>query len=51
MQDDLLKLNLWESESNMVFNQSKFKWLQYGKNLNLKEDYNYISPDQNDVLT
>ena len=37
-------------ESNMIFNASKFKLLQYGKNVDLKESYNYIFYDDKEIL-
>ena len=45
MQDDINKLFEWETNSNMSFNLGKFKWLQYGRNCNLKDSYNYTSAD------
>ena len=39
LQSDLDKLYEWETENNMLFNISKFKWLQLGKNTDLKNDY------------
>ena len=43
MQADLDKLYEWETQNNMLFNISKFKWLQLGKNTVLKNEYCYMS--------
>ena len=34
----------------MSFNNRKFQLVQYGKNLNLRHDYNYLSPDYSAVI-
>ena len=44
-QECLVKLDTWQTENNMKFNNEKFKLLQFGKNENLKEAYTYLSPD------
>ena len=45
LQDDLELLYLWKKESNMEFNASKFEVLQYGQHKDLKDSYNYTTPD------
>ena len=49
-QSNLDKLFIREMESNISFNASKFKLLQYGKDNDLKESYNYISYDDKEIL-
>ena len=44
------KLNLWQHENNMSFNNSKFQFVQYGRNIELRENYNYMSPDYSEVI-
>ena len=45
MQESLDKLYQWERNYNMKFNASKFKWLQVGKDSNIKNEYIYMSVD------
>ena len=49
-QENLEKLFDWEAKNNMKFNAKKFVWIQYGKNIPLKNSYNYLSPDMNNLL-
>ena len=35
----------------MKFNNDKFQLLQFGKDENLMCQYNYLSPDQSDIIT
>ena len=46
----ILKSNEWQKANNMSFNNSKFQLLQYGRNTELRENYNYLSPDFNEVI-
>ena len=45
-----MKLDTWQVENNIKFNNNKFKLLQFGKNKELKESYTYLSPDLSDVI-
>ena len=36
--------------NNMCFNLDKFKWLQIGKNEELKNSYNFFTRDFDDVI-
>ena len=49
-QKDLEKIFLWSKENNMLFNSTKFELLQYGKNEDLKNSYNYLSPDHENII-
>ena len=44
------KLDNWQKVNNMSFNNGKFQLIQYGKNLNMRSDYNYLSPDYSAVI-
>ena len=50
LQECLEKLDKWQTDNNMCFNVSKFNVLQMGKSQDLKEDYNYITPGNSDVI-
>ena len=45
LQDCLDKLYKWQLENNMSFNAEKFLLLQFGKNNDLKIQYNYMTPN------
>ena len=45
LQADLESLYEWAKLNNMEFNGSKFEAMKYGKNSDLKEDYNYFNSD------
>ena len=49
-QDDLKELYKWQSENNMIFNGSKFEILRYGKNEDLKNTCNYLTPNAEDII-
>ena len=49
-QNDLDKVFKWSSENNMVFNTTKFEVLKHGKNEDLKDNYNYFTPEYEDVI-
>ena len=51
MQSYISKLIEWEQMNNMCFNLDKFKWLQIGKNEELKNSYNFFTGDFGDVIT
>ena len=40
----------WSNENNMIFNGTKFEVLKYGKNENLKDDFNYLTPNAEYVI-
>ena len=50
-QEFLIKLNQWQIDNNMKLNNDKFKLLQFGKNEELINSYDYFSPDLTDVIT
>ena len=50
LQNDLNKLFSWETASNMKFNLKKFVWVQYGRNQDLKHNYNYFSDEYGDII-
>ena len=41
----------WQIENNMTFNNGKFQLLHYGKNINLRQEYNYLSPDFSSIIS
>jgi len=43
LQQDLNKVYQWASTNNMLFNDSKFELLRYGKNISLQQSTNYVS--------
>ena len=45
LQNDLDKPYTWQEDNNMDFNEKKFEVLRYGKNLDLKESTDYLTPD------
>ena len=49
-QGDLEEVYSWSKENNMLFNGAKFELLQYGKNEELKNNYNYLSPESEDMI-
>ena len=49
-QSCLEKLDSWQKENNMSFKNTKFQLVQYGRNLELREKYNYTSPDYTEVI-
>ena len=51
VQNDLIKLGQWSHDKNMLFNNLKFECIQTGFNHELKEQYNYITPDMNHIIT
>ena len=50
LQEHLENLQTWQTDSNMSFNVSKFNLLQMGKNHDIKEQYNYLTPGNNDLI-
>jgi len=48
LQNDLENIYKWQKENNMLFNDKKFEILRYGKNLTIKEDTYYKTP--NDLI-
>ena len=49
-QEDLEKLYKWQKENNMMFNSTKFEVLRYGKDENLKNSCDYLTPDADGVI-
>jgi hypothetical protein len=49
-QENLEKLNKWQSDNNMKFKGSKFQLLRYGPNENLKKDTVYFTPNMENVI-
>ena len=49
-QENLEKLNKWQSDNNMKFNGSKFQLLRYSSNENLKKDTVYFTPNMENVI-
>ena len=45
MQNGLDTMYGWASTNNMCFNPSKFQLLRYGKNTELKDQSQYLTPD------
>jgi ribonuclease P/MRP protein subunit RPP40 len=50
LQDDLNRVYKWKDDANMEFNEEKFEALQYGSITELKEAYNYLTPDAANVI-
>ena len=50
LQSDMLEIYTWEKNSNMKFNSSIFHVIQFGRNDELKLDYNYLGPEFQDVI-
>merc|ERR1711873_131244 len=50
LQSDLEDLYDWAKANNMEFNGSKFQSLKYGRNLELKELYNYENSDRSEAI-
>ena len=49
-QADLKKLYRWQKENHMMFNSAKFEVLKYGRNEDLKNTCNYLTPDAEGVI-
>ena len=49
-QKDLDKIYQWSKENNMVFNATKFEVLKHGKNEELKNEYEYLTPDCENLI-
>ena len=50
LQDDLQNIYDWQQENNMLFNGNKFEMLRYGKNEDLKNSCNYLTPNFEDII-
>ena len=50
LQDDLESLYEWQNTNNMLFNRKKFEMLRYGSNEELKNNTNYMTPNQEDLI-
>ena len=40
-----MAFNGWAKENNMAFNGSKFEVLRFGKNQEIKDNTNYLTPE------
>ena len=49
-QDDLEELYQWQTENNMIFNGNKFEVMRYGKNEELKNTCNYLTPNAEELI-
>ena len=49
-QEDLETIYQWSNANNMVFNGTKFEVLKYGKDENLKDDFNYLTPNSEELI-
>ena len=50
LQADLDALYEWAAHNNMEFNGTKFEAIKYGKNINLKQNYNYYNSDCSEAI-
>ena len=50
LQNDLDLIYNWQKENNMRFNSNKFEMLRYGRQEDLKESTNYLTPDFEDLI-
>ena len=50
LQESIEKLQDWQSENNMEFNVGKFNVLKLGRNEDLKNEYTYIAPGNNQII-
>ena len=50
LQEDLEVIYNWQKENNMLFNSNKFEMLRYGKQEDLKESTNYLTPDCENLI-
>ena len=50
LQKDLESLYDWARENNMSFNTSKFEVLRFGRNLDIKNNTNYLTPEAEELI-
>ena len=50
LQSDLELIYDWEKKNNMKFNISKFNVVKFGRNQDLKENYNYFGPNSEEIM-
>ena len=50
LQKSLESIYEWEKANNMKFNVAKFNVIKFGRNSDMKDDYNYYGPDMNDIM-
>ena len=43
LQEDLNRIYSWANVNNLQFNDLKFELLQYGENVDLKQQFKYVS--------
>jgi len=51
LQDCVQILNQWQIDNNMLFNDHKFMLLQFGRNSNLQNQYNYVTPNMDNIIS
>ena len=49
LQSDLDQLYIWAKNNNMTFNGDKFESIKHGENMNLKNSYQYISSESDEI--
>ena len=50
LQEDLEILYKWQEDNNMKFNSTKFENLSYGKNEDLKNNTNFLTPNAENII-
>ena len=50
LQQKLEKIYKWAEDQNMLYNQTKFRCLKIGFNQDLKEQYNYMTPNASGAI-
>jgi len=51
LQNDLFQIYGWSQRNNMTFNSVKFELMRYGKDDQLKETSNYVTPEWEQIET
>ena len=50
LQENMELIYNWESDNNMRFNISKFNVIKFGRNSEMKEEYNYFGPETSNIM-
>ena len=50
-QECIEKLDTWQKMNNMSFNAGKFQLIHYGRDTELRKEYNYMSPDYSSIIS
>ena len=50
LQENMEKIYEWEKNNNMKFNISKFNVIKFGRNIEMKDDYNYFGPNIEEIM-